>query len=87
MTEVKIQAGGEIALPAEVRQRYQMSPHTMVRVIEVPSGVLLVPMTGEPMGPALREELEQWQALTAESWAMFPYETDPDFDEIAGRAP
>jgi AbrB family looped-hinge helix DNA binding protein len=76
MTEVKVQSGGEIALPADVRQRYRLSPNTKVRVIETRSGVLLVPLTDEPMSAALREELEQWQELAAETWDRFPYEDD-----------
>jgi bifunctional DNA-binding transcriptional regulator/antitoxin component of YhaV-PrlF toxin-antitoxin module len=76
MTEVPIQSGGEITLPAETCRRYGMTANTMVRLIETPSGVLLIPLTNEPMQPALRDELEQWQALAAESWDRFPYESE-----------
>ncbi len=72
--ELIIQPGGEIALPADIRQRYGLTPNTTVRVIETRSGVLLVPLTDQPMTPDLRDELEQWSALGSESWDMFPYE-------------
>ena len=36
--------------------------------------IVLVPLGKAPMDPALAKELEQWQALAAESWERFPYE-------------
>lgn len=74
MTEVTVQSGGEIALPVDVCRRYGMAPNTTIRLIETPSGVLLIPLSNAPMEPGLRDELSQWQALSAESWDRFPYE-------------
>jgi hypothetical protein len=68
---------GEIELPNNtVRERYGMAPATPIRVVETRSGILLVPMSGEPINPELAEELAQWQSLGAESWAMFPYDEE-----------
>jgi hypothetical protein len=30
------------------------------------------------MSAELADELAQWQALSAESWEMFPFEEEPD---------
>ncbi len=35
---------------------------------------MLVPLSDSPMSPELAEELAQWQALSAETWEMFPYQ-------------
>ena len=67
---------GEIELPNTVRERYGMTPATPVRIVETRSGILLIPMSDVPMNPELAEELAQWQALSAETWEMFPYEAE-----------
>ena len=74
MVNLTIGPSGEIALPAQVRQRYGMMPDTPVRVIETVSGILLVPLTVSPMSPELAAELDEWQALSTQSWELFPYE-------------
>jgi len=51
-----------------------MMPDTPVRVIETVSGILLVPLTVSPMSPELAAELDEWQALSTQSWELFPYE-------------
>jgi hypothetical protein len=33
-------------------------------------------MSDSPMAPELADELAQWQALSAETWEMFPYEEE-----------
>lgn len=71
-----IEDGGKITLPDAVLARYQLSQDTPVRIIETSSGILLVPLTGEPMSDALASELEEWQSLGAESLVIFPYEDD-----------
>jgi len=43
-------------------------------MIENHNGILLVPLTREPMNAELRAELEEWQRLGAASLEMFPYE-------------
>jgi hypothetical protein len=51
-----------------------MRPETPVRIIETRSGILLVPLTKEPMSVELEQELAEWQLLSMESWNRFPYE-------------
>lgn len=66
-----MEADGKIALPESARDRYHLSPDTRLRLIETRHGILLVPLTDEPMGEALAAELAEWQTLGAESLAMF----------------
>lgn len=78
MSELTMNANGEIAIPKDLRRRYGFSPNTPIRVVETRSGVLLVPITGAPPDDELAKELAEWQALGMEAWAMFPYEeADP----------
>ena len=70
-----IDSDGSIALPQAIRDRYGLIPNALIRLIETEEGILLVPLTSAPMGEALAAELAQWQALGAESWERFPYET------------
>ncbi len=58
---------GKITLPEDLVHRYHLDEHTPIRVIETRTGILLVPLTDAPMTDALRSELEDWQALGAES--------------------
>jgi hypothetical protein len=76
MTNITMNPSGEIALPPDVRARRGFTPQTPIRVIETRSGVLLVPLTEEPMDPVLAQELADWQALSATTWDMFPYHDD-----------
>jgi bifunctional DNA-binding transcriptional regulator/antitoxin component of YhaV-PrlF toxin-antitoxin module len=76
MPNLTINESGEIALPAEVRQRHGFTPDRPIRAIETRSGVLLVPLTDEPMDAALQQELKQWQSLSLGTWDMFAYD-DP----------
>lgn len=69
-----IEDGGKITLPETIRDRYHLSPDTPLRIIETRNGILLVPLTNEPMNEELRAELEEWQSLGAESLELFPYE-------------
>jgi bifunctional DNA-binding transcriptional regulator/antitoxin component of YhaV-PrlF toxin-antitoxin module len=66
--------GGKITLPDDVLSKYGLTDHTPVRLIETRTGILIVPLTDEPMNEALAAEIEQWQAAGAESLAMFPYD-------------
>lgn len=68
-----IEDDGKVSLPDSVQTRYGFKPSTPVRVIETQSGVLLVPLTDAPMSSRLQAELEDWQALGAESLSLFPY--------------
>ncbi|MEK6287068.1 MAG: AbrB/MazE/SpoVT family DNA-binding domain-containing protein [Acidobacteriota bacterium] len=73
---VTIEDGGKITLPAAVRSRYGLAEHTPVRVIETRTGILLVPITQEPMSEALADELQAWLSIGAESFETFPYDED-----------
>lgn len=71
-----VEDGGKITLPAPVRDRYGLAQDTPLRVIETRNGILLVPLTDEPMNEALAAELNDWQSLGVESLEMFPYEDE-----------
>lgn len=74
MSSLIIEDGGKISLPGEIRERYGLTPDTPLRIVETRGGILLVPLTGEPMSAELARELDEWQALGSDSFAMFPYE-------------
>lgn len=73
MTSLTRKPTGEITLPDSIRERYAMKPETPIRLIETRSGVLLVPLTNEPMSAELAQELAEWQSLTVQTWNEFPY--------------
>jgi len=73
---VTIEDGGKITLPAAVRSRYGLAEHTPVRVIETRTGILLVPLTQEPMSESLADEPKAWRSIGAESFDLFPYDED-----------
>lgn len=74
VTTLTIEDGGKVTLPDEVITRYGFGQNTPIRIIETQSGILLVPLTGEPMSDALRSELDEWQDLGASALSMFPYD-------------
>jgi len=74
MSQKLIIENGKITLPADVLDRYQLDEETPLRIIETRNGILLVPLTDEPMTADLRDELEAWQELGAESFGMIPCE-------------
>jgi bifunctional DNA-binding transcriptional regulator/antitoxin component of YhaV-PrlF toxin-antitoxin module len=74
MSQKLLIENGKITLPADVLDRYQLDEATPLRIIETRNGILLVPLTEEPMTDDLRSELEAWQELGAESFATIPYE-------------
>ncbi len=74
MTSLMMGRGGAIVLPDALRERYGLTSDTPIRVIETRSGILLVPLTNEPMSEELAQELAEWQSLSAKAWEMFPYE-------------
>jgi len=69
-----IEAGGKVTLPEALRQRYGFEPNTPVRVIEMQSGILLVPLSDAPMSEGLKAELAEWQSLGADALERFPFE-------------
>ena len=74
MTSMTIGRSGEMTLPAEVQERYHLTPETPVRMIETRGGILLVPLTAGPPSDELAQELREWQALGQDAWEAFPYE-------------
>jgi len=67
---------GRITLPKDVVGRYRLEDDTPLRMIETRSGILLIPLTKEPMSSALSAEIVEWQTLGAEGLELFPYEGD-----------
>lgn len=76
MTCLRSGPRGEITLPANLRARHGIASDTPIRVIETRNGILLVPLTDEPMSPALAQELEEWQSFAPASWEKFDYLND-----------
>jgi bifunctional DNA-binding transcriptional regulator/antitoxin component of YhaV-PrlF toxin-antitoxin module len=74
MENLTVGHAGEITLPDDVRHRYRLTPDTPIRIVETRGGILLVPLTDEPMSPELEQELQEWQSLSVATWSMFPYE-------------
>ena len=74
MATLTVERDGRISLPGSVRDRYGIEPDTPVRIVETESGILLVPLTREPMSAELARELEEWQTASLATWDLFPYE-------------
>ncbi len=55
-----VEDGGKISLPEEVREHYGLTPDTPLRIVETCSGILLVPLTNEPLSESLARELDEW---------------------------
>jgi bifunctional DNA-binding transcriptional regulator/antitoxin component of YhaV-PrlF toxin-antitoxin module len=73
---VTVENGGKITLPDVLRDRYGLAADTRIRIIETRNGILLVPLTDEPMSEALAAELRDWQSLGTDALEMFPYDGD-----------
>lgn len=74
-TEVlTIEENGKLTLPNDIVERYQFKRETQFRIIETQKGVLLIPLTDEPMSDELKTELQEWQAIGADGWEMFEFE-------------
>ena len=67
---------GKIALPKDVIGHYRLDDDAPVKMIETRNGILLIPLTDDPMSESLRAEIEAWQAVGIESFELFPYESD-----------
>lgn len=74
MTTVNVAADGTLVLPKDVRERYGLKSNVTLSLLETRGGILLVPGDSATMSEELIRELEDWQRLGADSWAMFPYE-------------
>jgi hypothetical protein len=77
MSNVIMAEDGTICIPPEVRKKHGFRADTPIRMIETRSGILLIPLTGEPMSKELADELAEWQALSISTWDMFPYDERP----------
>ena len=74
-TEVlTIEENGKLTLPNDIVERYQFKRESQFRIVETQKGVLLIPLTDEPMSDELKAELEEWQAIGADGWEMFEFE-------------
>ncbi len=73
--EIKVGAGGEVALPVEVCRRYGLEANSPMRIIETENAILLVPLKDMP-ADSLEQELQQWQHLATKAWDLFPYDED-----------
>ena len=73
MTAITVGGHGEISLPGDIRDRYGLQANRRVRIIETRNGILLVPLTDEPMSQELQRELGEWQALGGQALADFPF--------------
>ena len=76
MQSVTIDEGGRITLPEEALSKSGLAKRVPLRVIATRSGILLVPLTEEPMSKALAEELESWQSIGAESLDAFRFDEE-----------
>jgi bifunctional DNA-binding transcriptional regulator/antitoxin component of YhaV-PrlF toxin-antitoxin module len=74
MANILVGADGNIAIPDDVREKYQLEPETALRLVETRNGILLVPLTDAPMSEELERELAEWQDLSLDTWQLFPYE-------------
>lgn len=69
-----VEAGGRIRLPERITNRYNLAPNTQLRLVEARGGILLIPLTGDPISQELQSELTDWQTLAQSSLESFPYE-------------
>ena len=73
-TEVlTIEETGKLTLPNDIVERYQFKRESQFRIVETQKGLLLIPLTDEPMSDELKAELEEWQAIGADGWEMFEF--------------
>jgi hypothetical protein len=75
MTALLLETNGTIKLPTESLKRYGFEQKMPIRLIETKEGVLLVPITNQPMSNELSREIAQWQEASSETWEDFSYET------------
>jgi len=76
MTRMTVGPDGQLTLPPGVQAQYGLQPGTAVRIVETRGGVLLVPLTNEPLSAQLAQELAQWQELGAAHWDTFAFDED-----------
>jgi hypothetical protein len=69
-----VEAGGRIKLPERITDRYHLAPDTKLRIVETRGGILLIPLTNDPISEDLQSELTEWQTLAQTSLETFPFE-------------
>ncbi len=74
MAHVTMTKDRTISLPPDVCAKHGFTAETPIRIIETQNGILLVPLTKEPMSADLARELADWQSLSLSTWELFPYE-------------
>ena len=60
-----IEENGKLTLPNDIVERYQFKRESQFRIVETQKGLLLIPLTDEPMSDELKAELEEWQVIGA----------------------
>lgn len=81
MSNVTLTSDGKVALPQDVRDKHGFKEGTPIRIIETRTGLLLVPLTGEPMSEELKHEIAAWQSLSLSSWDLFQYSELTDISQ------
>ena len=76
MTALLLEPNGTIKLPKKSLKRYGFEEKTPIRVVETKEGVLLIPLTNQPMSDELKQEISRWQEASSETWEEFPYESE-----------
>lgn len=76
MTALLLESNGTIKLPKKSLKRYGFEQKTPIRLIETGEGILLIPITDEPMSNELKQELTEWQEASNETWEDFSYESE-----------
>ena len=74
MAQVTMTKDRTISLPPDVCAKHGFTAETPIRIIETQNGILLVPLTKEPMSAELARELADWQSLSTLTWDKFASE-------------
>ncbi len=61
MTALLLDPNGTSKLPKKSLKRSGFEQKTPIRLIEISEGILLIPITNEPMSNELKQELTEWQ--------------------------
>ena len=61
MTALLLETNGTIKLPKKSLKRYGFEQKIPIRLIETSEGILLIPISNEPMNNELKQELTEWQ--------------------------
>ncbi len=70
MNIAKMERLGILIIPVDLCEKYGFSEDTVIELVETERGILLVPPTLDTLEPEFRRELEDWQAVRDEAWAL-----------------